>query len=219
VNPSYHSVALVCCLAATPILADTIYQTNAQGKRIVIQRDAIVVKEDPSFLVYKHFDLKERRVAKVTLNQGSLPYSVEPSNADGRQQIVEFWKRFGFKATLKNLAAKTTTLFDVYFDFYPPGGRGSLLESVPARTSLPILMEGGSADEVEFSKISTIQVEGARLRITLRSGQVQSGQFLMPTDKPAEVRVLGITDHYDPASGEVFDYSEPLNRLSEVRFE
>ena len=36
---------LICsCLAlvAPPLLGDTIYQTNAQGKEIVLQRDAIV---------------------------------------------------------------------------------------------------------------------------------------------------------------------------------
>src|ERR1043165_8503201 len=218
-NPSYRLVAVLCCLAAAPLAADTIYQTNAQGKQVVIQRDAIVIKEDSSFLVYKHFDLKERRVAKVTLNQGSLPYSVNSSDAAGRQQIVESWKHFGYKATLKDAAGKTITLFDVYFDFSPPGGRASLLESVPARTSLPILIDGGSADDIEFSKVSSIQVEGKRLKVTLRSGQVQSGQFLLPTDKPAEVRLLGITDHYEPASVEVFDFSEPLDRLTEIRFE
>jgi len=217
-NACYRWLVLAC-VAATPLGADTIYQTNAQGKQVVIQRDAIVIKEDRSFLIYKHFDLKDRRVARVTLNQGSLPYSVDPSDAAGRQQIVDSWKRFGYKATLQDAAGKTTPLFDVYFDFYPPGGRGSLLESVPARTSLPLLMDGGSADEIEFSKISTIELEGTHLKVTLRSGQVQSGQFLLPTDKPAEVRLLGITDHYEPASVEVFDFSEPLSRLREIRFE
>jgi hypothetical protein len=214
-----------CCLAAlaflavVPVAADTVYQTNAQGKQVVIQRDAIVVKDDPSFLVYKHFDLKERRVEKVTLSQGSLPYSVDASNAAGRQQIVEMWKRFGYKATVKDPSGKSTPLFDVYFDFYPPGGRGSLLESVPPRTSLPILMDGGSADEFEFSKLSSIQIEGSHLRVTLRNGQAVSGQFLMPTDRPAEVRLLGISERYDPASGDVFDFSAPLTRLAEIRFE
>ena len=59
--------------------ADTIYQMNAQGRQVVVQRDAIVVSEDSSFVVYKHFDLKDRRVEIVRLNKGSLPYSVETS--------------------------------------------------------------------------------------------------------------------------------------------
>jgi hypothetical protein len=213
------SLAAIASLVAVPLAADTIYQTNAQGKQVVIQRDAVVVKEDPSFLIYKHFDLKERRVVKATLNQGSLPYSVQRSNAAGRQQIVELWKRFGYKVDVTEANGKSSALFDAYFDFYPPGGRGSLLESVPARTSLPILMDGGAADELEFSKIATIQIQGEHLKITLRNGEVESGRFLMPTDKPAEVRLLGITDRYDPDSNEVFDFSEPLNRLSELRFE
>ena len=62
---------------ASPSRADTIYQMNAQGKQVVVQRDAIVVSEDSSFVVYKHFELKDRRVEIVRLNKGSLPYSVE----------------------------------------------------------------------------------------------------------------------------------------------
>jgi hypothetical protein len=218
VNASCPLLAVVF-LAAAPLSADTILQTNAQGKQVVIQRDAIVVKEDHSFLTYKHFDLRERRVEKVTLSQGSLPYAIDTSNPAGRQQIVNLWKRFGYKATVKDTAGKTTQLFDAYFDFYPPGGRGSLLESVPPRTSLPILIDGGSADELEFSKITGIQIQGVRLKVTLRDGRVESGQFLMPTDRPAEVRVLGITDRYEPSSEQVFDFSQPLNRLAEITFE
>jgi hypothetical protein len=41
----------------------------------------------------------------------------------------------------------------------------------------------------------------------------------MPTDRPAEARLLGITEQYDPASAEVFDFSLPLARLKEIRFE
>jgi len=204
---------------AVPLFADTIVQANAQGKLVVIQRDAILVKDDPSFLVYKHFDLKEQRVVKVVLNQGSLPYQVNPSAPEARRQIVETWKRFGHKATLVDDSGKRAELFDLYLDFYPPGGRGSLLESVPPRTTLPLLIDGGGADEIEFSKIARIEVEGSQLRVTLRSGQTEAGKFLMPTDKPAEVRVLGITEHYDPASADVFDFSLPLTRLKEIRFE
>jgi len=204
---------------AVSLFADTIVQANAQGKHVVIQRDAIMVKDDPSFLVYKHFDLKEQRVVKVVLNKGSLPYEVNPSAPEARRQIVETWKRFGHKATLVDESGKRAELFDLYLDFYPPGGRGSLLESVPPMTKLPLLVDGGGADEIEFSKIARIEVEGSQLRVTLRGGQTEAGKFLMPTDKPAEVRVLGITEHYDPASADVFDFSLPLTRLKEIRFE
>ena len=64
-----------------------------------------------------------------------------------------------------------------------------------------------------------MDIQGAHLKITLRNGQVESGQFLMPTDKPAEVRLLGISDHYDPSSNEVFDFSTPMNQLTEIQFE
>ena len=204
---------------AVALFADTIVQANAQGKQVVIQRDAILVKDDPSFLVYKHFDLKEQRVVKVVLNKGSLPYEVNPSAPEARRQIVETWKRFGHKATLVDDSGKRAELFDLYLDFYPPGGRGSLLESVPPMTKLPLLIDGGGADEIEFSKIARIEVEGSQVRVTLRGGQTEAGKFLMPTDKPAEVRVLGITEHYDPASADVFDFSLPLTRLKEIRFE
>ena len=36
---------------------------------------------------------------------------------------------------------------------------------------------------------------------------------------PAEARVLGMTDHYDPSSADVFDFFLPLAKLSEVRFD
>lgn len=205
--------------AAVLLPADTIYQINAQGKRVIVQRDAIVLEESSTSVIYKHFDLRERRVEKVALSQGSLPYSVDTSDAAGRAQIVNTWKRFGYTATVVDAAGKSTRLFDLYLDFYPPGGRGSLLESVPARTNLPILIDGGGADEVDFSKIVRIEVEGPHLWVTLRDGQTEAGRFLMPTDKPAEVRVLGITDHYDPAKPEVFDLAQPLAVLKEIRFE
>lgn len=204
---------------AAPLSADTIYQANPQGKPVVIQRDAIVVSEDAEALAYKHFDLKDRRVVKVVLNKGSLPYSVDASTAAGRQQIVTLWKRFGYTATVTDQAGKSTRIFDLYLDFYPPGGRGSLLESVPPRTNVPILIDGGGADELDFAKIDHILVQGAKLSITLRDGHTVTGQFLMPTDKPAEVRVLGITGQYNPTSQDVFDFSQPLGRLKEIRFE
>ena len=112
---------------ALPLLADTIYQTTAQGKEVVLQRDAIVIHEDPSFLVYKHFDLKERRVTVVRLNRGTLAYLVRTSESSERQQIVNIWKKFGYKATITSQAGKISHIADLYLDFYPPGGHGSLL--------------------------------------------------------------------------------------------
>ncbi len=206
-------------LCASLLWADTIYQTSAQGKLVVIQRDAILVKEDSSSLVYKHFDLKERRVVKVLLDKGSLPYTVDPSNTAERQRIVETWKRFGYKAAVTDQAGKKTEVFDAYLDFYPPGGRGSLLESVPPRTTLPILLDRGGADEIEFSEIDRLEFEGDRLKATLRNRRVETGRFFMPTEQPAEARFLGITDRYDPSGEEVFDFSLSLARLKVIQFE
>ena len=210
---------LLAAVAITSSLpADTIYQTSAQGKQLVIQRDAIVVKEDSNYVFYKHFDLKERRVIKVGLNKGSLPYHVSRSPEADRQQIVDIWKRYGYKVTVIDQAGKTTEVFDAFLDFYPPGGRGSLLDSVPARTTLPLMVEGGTPDEVEFSKIARVEIQGQQMKVTLRTGAVETARFLMPTDQPAEARLLGITDHYDPASPDVFDFSMPLERVKELRF-
>jgi hypothetical protein len=204
---------------ASPSRADTIYQMNTQGKQVVVQLDAIVVSEDSSFVVYKHFDLKDRRVEIVRLNKGTLPYSIETASPDHRRQIVDVWKRFGFKATVTDLAGKATRVFDVYLDFYPPGGRGSLLESLPATTSFAVLLDNGGADDVEISKIDRVQIQGDHLKITLRNGHVEEGKFLIPTNKPAEVRFLGITDQYNPASQQVFDFSLPLASIKEIRFD
>ena len=201
------------------LAGDAIFQMTAQGKQQIVQRDAIVVKEDSSFLIYKHFELRERRVTKVTLNKGSLPYIVQSSSPSSQMQIVETWKHFGYKAVVTDQAGKTTQVFDVYLDFYPPGGRGSLLESVPARTTFPVLLEGGGADEIEFSKIDRVEFQGDQMKLQLRSGQAEAGKFLMPTSLPAEARFLGITDHYNPTSEDVFDFSIPLARLKEIRFE
>jgi hypothetical protein len=203
----------------SPSRADTIYQMNTRGKQVVVQLDAIVVSEDSSFVVYKHFDLKDRRVEIVRLNKGTLPYSVETASPDHRRQIVDVWKRFGFKAMVTDLAGKATHVFDVYLDFYPPGGRGSLLESLPPTTSFTVLLDNGGADEVEIFKIDGVQIQGDHLKITLRNGQVEEGKFLMPTNKPAEVRFLGITDQYNPASQQVFDFSLPLANIKEIRFD
>ena len=202
-----------------PLGADTIYQMTGQGKQAVVQRDAILIREDSSFVVYKHFELRDRRVEVVRLNKGSLPYSVQTASPEQRRQIVEVWKRFGFKATVTDLAGKATKLFDVFLDFYPPGGRGSLLESIPATTSFTILLDNGSADDVDISKITRVQIQGDHLKMTLRDGKLEEGKFLMPTNQPAEVRFLGISDQYEPASDRVFDFSLPLARIKEIDFE
>jgi hypothetical protein len=216
---AFLGLLLVGLFGVSPLVADTISQTTPQGRQVVILRDAIVVKEDSSSILYKHFELKERRVEKVRLSRGALDYHVVYSKPEERQQIVKIWKRFGYTAVVTDLDGKTTTLYDVYLDFYPPGGRGSLLESVPARTTLPILIEGGGADEPEFSKIDRIEFQGDSLQLSLKNGQTVKARFLSPTDKPAEARLLGITDQYDPASDEVFDFALPLNHVKEVRFE
>jgi hypothetical protein len=216
-RPALLTAALL--LAALPLCADTIYQINALGKRMVIQRQAIVIQNDSTYVVYKHFDLKDQRVERVRLDQGSLPYQVETSPPAERQQIVSIWKAFGFHGTVTGAAGKTTRVYDLYIDFYPPGGRGSLLEAVPAVTSVALLLDGGGADVLPFSRILSMVFQGPELRVTLRNGQVETGRFLMPTQQPAEARLLGITDQYDPSSADVFDFSMPLARLKEVHFQ
>lgn len=202
-----------------PLLGDTIYQTNSQGKEIILQRDAIVIQQDSSFVVYKHFELKERRVTVVRLNRGSLPFRVQISNAGERAHIVEVWKRFGYKAAITDQTGKITHVYDLYLDFYPPGGRGSLLESFAPLTNFPLQTDDGVPDEVEFAKIDRVEIQGNRLRVSRREGETVAGKFLMPTTKPAEVRALGITENYDPGSQQVFDFSVPLSQLKLISFE
>jgi hypothetical protein len=207
-------------LAAAPrVSADVITQVNAEGRQVVLQRDAIVVRQDSSSIVYKHFDLPNRRVVKETLQESSLPYSVTRSSPDSRQQIVDLWKKFGFTATVTDSSGKATRVYDVYVDFYPPGGEGSLLEAIPARTDFPMELSSGGADTFDFDKITHVQFQGDQMQITLSNGQVKQGKFLMPTRSPAEARFLGITDHYDPASFDVYDFSLPLTRIREIDFE
>ncbi|HZT68372.1 MAG TPA: hypothetical protein VFC10_01310 [Terriglobia bacterium] len=210
-------LALVSALTL-PLKADTIYQTTAEGRQRVIQRDAIVVHEDSSILVYKHFDLPDMRVEKVQLSKGSLPYTVVTSSAEERQRIVEMWKRFGYTATVTDLDGKTTQVYDAYIDYYPPGGRGSLLESVPAITSIPLLLDGGAADVQEFSHIASVNIQNDVITLQLRDGRTEHGKYLMPTTQPAEARFLGITGKYNPSSEDVFDFSEPLSRLKTIVF-
>jgi hypothetical protein len=206
-------------LLATPLLADILFETNSQGKEVILQRDAILIHEDSSLVVYKHFDLKERRVMTVRLYRGSLPLRIQVSDATARARIVETWRRFGYKATITTQAGKITHVCDLYLDFYPPAGRGSLLESVPALTSFPLQADGGGADEFGFEKIDRVDVQGNHLGVTLREGKTVAGNFLMPTTQPAEVRLLGITDKYDPASADVFDFSMPLSELKLIAFD
>ncbi|MGD0923070.1 MAG: hypothetical protein ABSA70_15110, partial [Terriglobia bacterium] len=68
------SLALLGLMALgdAALRADTIYQTSPRGRQAIVHRDAILITEDFSSLLYKHFELKERRVVKVRLSKGSL---------------------------------------------------------------------------------------------------------------------------------------------------
>ena len=212
-------IPLLLILASTRLSADTLYQTSARGRQVIVHRDAIIVKADSSAITYKHFELKDRRIVKVRLSRGAKGYTYKTSSLEDRQQIVDKWKRFAYTGTITDTSGKATRLSGLYLDFYPPEGRGSLLESVPPRTTVPVLIEGGSADEIEFSKLSRIEFQGDRLALTLINREVKQARFLMPTDKPAEARFLGITDQYDPASEDVFDFAIPLAKVKDIRFE
>lgn len=212
-------LAIIAIGGGDCLLADTLFQTGARGKQNIVHRDAIIVKADDSAIIYKHFELKDRRIVKVRLSRGAKGYSYKTSSLEDRRQIVDKWRRFAYTGTITDTSGKVTQLFGLYLDFYPPEGRGSLLESIPARTTFPVLIEGGSADEIDFSKLSRIEVQGDRLTLTLTGGEVKQARFLMPTDQPAEARFLGITDQYDPASEDVFDFAIPLAKLKEIRFE
>ncbi len=203
---------------AIPLKADTIYQATADGRRRVIQSNAILIHQDSSILIYKHFDLPDMRIEKVQLSKGSLPYTVVTSSRTQRRSIVELWKRFGYTARVTDTSGRTTQVFDAYIDYYPPGGRGSLLLSVPAITSFPLLLDGGGADVQEFSKIARVEFQNGKITLKLRNGQFEQGKYLMPTTQPAEARFLGITEKYDPSSDDVFDFSEPLSRLKSIVF-
>lgn len=206
-------------VSALVLKADTIYEATADGRQRVIQRDAILTHQDASIIVYKHFDLPEMRVEKVQLSEGSLPFTVVTSSVQQRQAIVELWKRFGYTANVTDTSGNTTRVFDAYIDYYPPGGRGSLLVAVPAITALPLLMTSGEADVQEFSKINRIEFQNGAITLTLTNGRVEHGKYLMPTTQPAEARFLGITDKYNPSSDDVFDFSEPLSHLKSIIFQ
>jgi hypothetical protein len=210
------AIAIAGASAAWP---DTIVQTNASGERTVVQSNAIVVGQNQYSITYKHFDLKLRRVVKVELQQGSLPYQAVLSSAAVRTGIVNVWKQFGYTSVVTTQAGKETQLYDCYLNFFPPSGVGTFLRTVPARTNVPIITDQGAADEIEFSDISTIENTGGQLKITLTNGRVETGKFLMPTSEPAIVYFMGITDHYSPASALVYDFSVPLSRIRQIRFE
>lgn len=213
-------ILLAALLAPKPSFkADTIYQTTHQGKQQVVQRGAILVKQDSSILVYKHFDLQQRRVEKVQLSQGSLPYIVVTSTPQDRERIVELWKQFGYTATVTDISGKTTKVFDAYIDFFPTAGEGSFLEAVPAVTSFLLQLGEGGTDSVEFSHIAQVQIQNDEIKLRLRDGRIEEGKFLIPTSQPAEVRFLGITNAYNPSSEEVFNFSELLSHLKDIRFE
>ena len=219
---SCHKPLLVLALFAAmsvAMKADTIYQATADGGRRVIQSNAILVHQDSSILVYKHFDLPDMRIEKVQLNKGSLPFTVVVSSPLQRQSIVDLWKRFGYTAEVTDLSGKTTRVFDAYIDYYPPGGQGSLLVAVSPVTSFPLLMKEDQADVEDFSKIARVSFQNAEITLTLRNGQVERGKYLMPTTKPAEARFLGITDKYNPSSDNVFDFSEPISHLKTIVFQ
>jgi hypothetical protein len=176
------------------------------------------VHQDSSLIDYKHFDLKELRVISVRLNRGSLPLRVQTVSDSARAKIVDLWKRLGYKAEITDAAGKTSQLYDVYIDFYPPGGHGSLFESVAAVTTFTVQTDNGGADEVEFDKIDHVDIQGDHFSVVLREQKTISGKFLLPTTQPAEVRVLGITDKYDPSSDQVYDFSVPLSKLKTITF-
>lgn len=216
------SALLITLFLGAPALllrGDTIYQATADGRQRVIQRDAILIHQDSSVVIYKHFDLPEMRVEKVQLSEGSLPYTVTTSPVEQRQSIVELWKRFGYTASVTDTSGNITRVFDAYIDYYPPGGRGSLLVAVPAITEFPLLMSRGEADVQEFSKISRVDFQNGEITVTLTNGRVEHGKYLMPTTQPAEARFLGITDKYNPSSDDVFDFSEPLSHLKSIVFQ
>lgn len=211
------AIALLA-LSVTAASPDTILQANAKGRGEVVQAHAIVAREDSYAVVYKHFDLKWRRIVEVQLDQGSLPYQVVRSSTAQRQQIINLWKQFGYTVTITDQAGNKTAIYDAYLDFFPPSG-GVFLESVPARTSLPLLLTGGGADEISFSDITSIQVQGDQLTVTRTSGRVETGKLLPPTDQPAIPHFMGITDHYPPGSQDVYDFSLPLAQIRQIHFE
>jgi len=215
-------IALIamCLLASSlPLRPDTITQTDAEGKSHIILQQAIVIHQDPNTIVYKHFDLKHRQAVKDHLDQGSLPYFVEKSPPSQLQQIVNLWKQFGYAVAITDVSGKRHEIRDLYLDFFPPQGAIPFLESVPSRTTLPILYDQGGADDIDFNDIQDLQIQGDHLKVTLSNGQVKTGKFMMPISQPAVAKFLGITDAYKPESEDLYDYSIPLSQVKEIQFE
>ena len=220
-RPGYYvAPLLLIALSAFRAAPDTITQTNAEGQRLVIQTNAIVIHRDSDAIEYKHFDLQQRRVELVKLNQGSLPYSVTVSAPSEQQQIVNLWKKFGYTASVVTQSGKKLQVYDCYLDFFPaPRGIGAFLEAVPPRTNLPLLLDNGGADAIDFDKIAAIKNQNNHLTVTLTSGKVETGKFLMPTNQPAVAHFMGITDQYKPASDKVYDFSLALSEIQEIQFD
>jgi hypothetical protein len=212
-------MVLAVLMAGPAIKADTIYRINPQGRQEVLQRNAIVVRQDSAVLVYKHFNLQLRRVEKVQLTRGSLPYVVVTSSAQDRLRIVDLWKQFGYTATVTDSSGKTTRVFDSYIDFFPPAKQGTFFEVVPAITSFILQPAAGGADDVAFSEMAEAQIQDGVIKLRLRDGRVKAGKFLIPTSQPAEVRFLGITNAYNPSSEDVYDFSKLLSHIKEIQFE
>ncbi|MGH9434094.1 MAG: hypothetical protein ACRD3T_21405, partial [Terriglobia bacterium] len=134
------SLFTVCLVASSvPLRPDAITQTDAEGKTHVILQHAIVIHQDPNTIVFKHFDLKHRQVVKDHLDQGSLPYVIDKSPSPQLQQIVNLWKQFGYTVTITDVSGQKHEICDMYLDFFPPQGAMPFLESIPSRTTLPIL--------------------------------------------------------------------------------
>ncbi len=212
--------ALALFMSGGRLFADTVFRASAQGPPHIVLSQCIVVSQSSSLLQCKHFDLKKRRVVIVQLEQKSLPYTVKISSPQSHQMIVNLWKEFGYTTEITDLQGKTTTLYDSYLDFFPPAGT-FFLRPVPPATHFSIKLEGGGFDEIDFSKISKVEIEGRTLKITLRNGNgpVEQGTMIMPTTQPAVAHFMGITSQYSPENKNVFDFSIPLQKLKEIVFQ
>jgi hypothetical protein len=214
------SALAVCLVAFSALLRpDTITQTDAGGATHIILQRAVVIHQDPNTIVFKHFDLAHRQVVKDHLDQGSLPYNVQRSPASQLQQIVNLWKQFGYTVTITDLSGQKHEIDDMYLDFFPAQGAMPFLESVPSRTTLPIIYDQGGGDDIVFSNIEDIQFQGRHMKVTFTNGKVKSGKFVMPTSQPAVAKFLGITDAYKPESPDLYNYAIPLLQVKEIQFE
>lgn len=199
--------------------ADTIFQQTPQGSERALRRNIIVIREDTNSIFYKHFELKERRVVKIRLEKGSTKTRIERASSTVKKQILDNWKRFGHSGEITDTEGNKKIIYAMYLDFYPPGGRGSLHDTVPPRTTLPVLLRNGGVNEIEFSDIRIIKIQKFnRMVVYLKSGVNLVCEFHMPTYRPAEARFLGMTKSYSVDNDEVFDFFLPLKRLKEIKF-